>query len=412
MRVWAPVSLHVVPLVPVSCGMVDARNGPENETTPRFGRSRGALLRCVGARLRYEYQNRRDGRGAVAHDMLARHSATRSKPAVADNPIAPLLLTRPGGPMRSPSCLGWSHARDVRPSHMGLPRAHGAGRQEGDGAELGRKWDGTERNGQAGQRRGVAMPPPRRAGSAVARIRASTRSVTGVASGWTPPLPSTAAARLGRGPSAPACPGVTELRGSRCGRSFRSTTMVSPSSTSAIGPPRKASGADVPDDQADRSARGSAASVIRAMVMLPLAAERRNARGRVEQLWHPRSAAGAFVPDHHHVVVLEAVRTVFERLHEGTFAVEHAGSPREHAVLDPAFDAGDFEDRPALGGEVAAQKAESAGVLEGLVDRVDHVLVGSRRVESPHPLGQRLAGCRSGASPSRKPASSSSLTMT
>ena len=80
----------------------------------------------------------------------------------------------------------------------------------------------------------VAMPPPRRAGSAVARIRASTRSVT------------TAAARVdaavGLGVRSPRQgalleqSGVAELRAVQYGRSFRSTTMVSPSSTSAIGP--------------------------------------------------------------------------------------------------------------------------------------------------------------------------------
>ena len=85
---------------------------------------------------------------------------------------------------------------------------------------------------------GVAMPPPRNAGRA--RWRASglrTRSVTTVTSGWVPPLASAAACqggppREGGGQPVPAVDAVAVM----------STTIVSPSSTRAIGPPRKASG--------------------------------------------------------------------------------------------------------------------------------------------------------------------------
>jgi len=65
---------------------------------------------------------------------------------------------------------------------------------------------------------------------------------------------------------------------------------------------------------------------------------------------------------------LEAVGVAVQRLYEVALAVEHAGAPREDAVLDPALDAGDLEDRAAVGRQVPRSQPEAARVLEGLVD--------------------------------------------
>ena len=155
-------------------------------------------------------------------------------------------------------------------------------------------------------------------------------------------------------------------------------------------PPEEGFGCDVADDQADRSPREAGVGHQRDGDV-PLAAEGRDPRGGVEELRHARCAPGPLVADHHHVVVLEAVGVLVQGLDQGALTVEHAGAAREDAVLHPALDAGDLEDRTAVGREVAAEQAEPAGVLEGLLDRVDHVLVRSRRGEPPELFGQGLA---------------------
>ena len=60
--------------------------------------------------------------------------------------------------------------------------------------------------------------------------------------------------------------------------------------------------------------------------------------------------------------------------------------------VDAALDAGELEDRAAVGREVAAQQAEAARRLERLRDGVDHLAVRRRRVEPRDLLGERLAG--------------------
>ena len=212
--------------------------------------------------------------------------------------------------------------------------------------------------------------------------------MTGATSGWTPPLPSAAA---------------------RHAAARRPNTSGSSSSDAveAVGvqvdhdgvavlderdrPPEERFGRDVADDQADRSPREAGVGHQRDGDV-PLPAQGRDPRCGVEQLGHARCAPGPLVADHHHVVVLEAVGMPVERLDEGALAVEHAGTPGEDAVLHPAFDAGDLEDRAAVGSEVAAQQAQSAGVLEGLLDRVDDVLVRRGRGEPSDLFGQGLAG--------------------
>ena len=76
--------------------------------------------------------------------------------------------------------------------------------------------------------------------------------------------------------------------------------------------------------------------------------------------------------------------------------LKHAGPTREDAVLHAALDAGDLEDRPAHGRQIAAQQAQPAGVLEGLVDREDHLPVRRGRVEPAQLLRQCLTGAGDG----------------
>ena len=63
----------------------------------------------------------------------------------------------------------------------------------------------------------------------------------------------------------------------------------------------------------------------------------------------------------------------------------------------PPFDAGDLDDRAAVGREVAAQQAQAARLLERLRDRVDDLVIRRRRIEAPHLLGERLARARHAA---------------
>jgi hypothetical protein len=80
------------------------------------------------------------------------------------------------------------------------------------------------------------------------------------------------------------------------------------------------------------------ASVMSAIVMPFWPTERRDARGRIEELRHAGRAARPFVADDHHVVVGEDRRRVLERGDERRLAVEDARppvkTPSSHAALD------------------------------------------------------------------------------
>jgi hypothetical protein len=52
---------------------------------------------------------------------------------------------------------------------------------------------------------------------------------------------------------------------------------------------------------------------------------------------------------------------------------------------------------PPVRGEVAAQQPETSRLLERLADRKDDVVIRSRRIQTPHLIGQRLAGARQAA---------------
>ena len=85
--------------------------------------------------------------------------------------------------------------------------------------------------------------------------------------------------------------------------------------------------------------------------------QRGDARRGVEHLWHSRSAAWTGVADDDDVVVCEGVGPLVESFDEVTLAGEDAGAAGEDAVGDAAFDAGNFEDRSAVGGEIAVEES-------------------------------------------------------
>ena len=71
--------------------------------------------------------------------------------------------------------------------------------------------------------------------------------------------------------------------------------------------------------------------------------------------------------------------------------VEHAGTAGEDTIDHAPFDPGHLEDGTALGSKVSTEQTKTARILEGLLDRVDHVLIGGRRIEPPDLFGQGLA---------------------
>src|SRR5205807_6185753 len=81
-----------------------------------------------------------------------------------------------------------------------------------------------------------------------------------------------------------------------------------------------------------------------------------------------------------------------ERVDQSGLAVEDTRTAAEHTVGKPALETGDLEDGSAVGGEVAAQQPQTAGVLVRLGSRVDDVAVGCGRIEPADLRGERLAG--------------------
>ena len=81
-----------------------------------------------------------------------------------------------------------------------------------------------------------------------------------------------------------------------------------------------------------------------------------------------------------------------ERVEQRLLALEHARLAAEDVVLQAALDAGELEDRREVRRQVAAQHAQAAGRLVGLLDGVDDLAVGLLRAEALDLRGQRLAG--------------------
>ena len=154
-------------------------------------------------------------------------------------------------------------------------------------------------------------------------------------------------------------------------------------------------GRDVADHQAHRATRetrvghqgdGDAA----------LAADRRDLRGGVEHLGHAGRAARALVADDDHVVVGEVVGALVEGEDQVALGVEDPRPAGEHAVDDAALHARQLQDGAAVGRQVAAQQSQPPGGFEGLGAGVDDLVVGGRRREARHLLGQGLAGAGQG----------------
>ena len=225
----------------------------------------------------------------------------------------------------------------------------------------------------------------------MARIRFSTRLVTTGASGWMPPLAATASSHAcarcswsSRIVELEAVEAVgVEVDGDACRRR----------ASSAIGPPRKASGETCPTTSPTDPPENRP-SVMSATVMSPRPAQRgdRATSGRASRACPARR--GALVADDDDVAVGERVGGVLERGDERRLALEHAGATGELPVDDAALDARDLQDGAALGREVAAQQAEAAGGLERRAHGEHDLAVGRRRVEPLELLGQASRRCR------------------
>ena len=141
-------------------------------------------------------------------------------------------------------------------------------------------------------------------------------------------------------------------------RPSTSKTIVSPSRTAAIGPPRGASGATWPAMKpwVAPEKRPSVSSATESPSPSPT-----SAAVTCEHLAHAGAAGGALVADHHDVAGLD--RLALDRGEGVLLGLEHA---RRAAVL-AAVVAGEL-DHAALGREVAAQDREAAVGLERVVD--------------------------------------------
>ena len=156
-------------------------------------------------------------------------------------------------------------------------------------------------------------------------------------------------------------------------------------------PAKRGFRADMADDEADRSA-GEARIGHQRHHNAALTAQRGDARGRVEHFRHARCATRPVVAHDDHVVVLENVRRLVERIEQALLALEHARLAAEQIVLQPAFDAGKLQDGGKFRRQIAAEHAQAAGRLVGLCDGIDHLAVDRLGAEALDLLRQRFAG--------------------
>ncbi len=111
-------------------------------------------------------------------------------------------------------------------------------------------------------------------------------------------------------------------------------------------------GSDVTNDEAD-GAPGESSVGHKGNRDAALTTNRGDLRGRVEHLGHSRCPTRSFVADDHHVVVVEVLGTLVQGRDQLSFAVEDPGAAGEDAVDNATLDAGQLQDGPALGCEVA-----------------------------------------------------------
>ena len=88
-------------------------------------------------------------------------------------------------------------------------------------------------------------------------------------------------------------------------------------------------------------------------------------------LRHSGRPARTLVADHDHVVIGERVGVLLERRDQLALAVEGARPAAEHAVQQPALDAGDLQHRAAVGRQVPERRAVEQASREQLLD--DHL---------------------------------------
>ena len=270
-------------------------------------------------------------------------------------------------------------ARNRRPAHAGeRPALHGArpphrrsgGQAAAESAELLRSWDRSRARSRSASLVGDAALGGRAHAADVLRERAAGRLE-----------------RRRRG-SAPA--GARARRRpprDRSGCVLASIVIVSPSSTSAIGPPSCASGVTCPTMKPCEppEKRPSVTSATR--VAQPGAHQRRGGR---QHLGHAGPALRALVADHDHAAARDPA--LLDGGQHRLFLVEDLRRPGEAE----AFLARELGDR-AVRREAAAQDLDVAGRLDRIVPGPDHRL--ALREVGPARRGSRPAcgRCRSGS---------------
>ena len=195
------------------------------------------------------------------------------------------------------------------------------------------------------------MPPPRSAGSAVVRIRRSTRCDIGRASGCMPPFSFAAACQV-RARSVNVASSLSSTQSIRSVATL--TMMVSPSSTRCDWSSEKCLRRDVAHDDADGAA-GESSVGHETDRDASLTTERGDLRSGFEHFGHSGRAARSFVSNHDHVAVLEFSRPLIKGIRQGSLAVKHPSPTGEDPIGDATLHASKFQDRSAVRREVSTQ---------------------------------------------------------
>ncbi len=107
-----------------------------------------------------------------------------------------------------------------------------------------------------------------------------------------------------------------------------------------------------------------------------------------------QQASRTLVADDDHVVVVKVVGPFAKCMDQGSFAVEDASVAREDPVRHPALDTGELQDRSAIGSEIPLKQAHTAGGLERPSHRIDHPVIGDGWGEPIDLFPKRLARAR------------------
>jgi hypothetical protein len=145
------------------------------------------------------------------------------------------------------------------------------------------------------------------------------------------------------------------------------------------------------DDQSHRAAGEACVGHQRDGDAVP-AAERGDRRRGIEESGRARRTSWTLVADHHHVAILEPFGCGGDRLDQRRLTVEDAGAAHEPSPGHPALDVGELDHGAAVRGEVAVKQPQATHWLERCGQRMNHLAVGRRRIETGDLLGECLTG--------------------